>query len=75
MGRELTQDAQEVLKLAQRAVESEAGTRGLPAAAGPVLLVAGQKKQAKHHFEEVARLDPDNADARAALKKLRWTFT
>lgn len=75
VGRELTQDAQEVLKLAQRAVELKPGRADYQLLLAQVLLVAGQKKQAKHHFEEVARLDPDNSDARAALKKLRWTFT
>ncbi|WP_223633990.1 J domain-containing protein [Corallococcus sp. EGB] len=75
VGRELTQDAQEVLKLAQRAVELKPGRADYQLLLAQLLLVAGQKKQAKHHFEEVVRLDPDNADARAALKKLRWTFT
>ncbi|MBN8232964.1 tetratricopeptide repeat protein [Corallococcus macrosporus] len=75
VGRELTQDPQEVLKLAQRAVELKPGRADYQLLLGQLLLVAGQKKQAKHHFEEVVRLDPDNADARAALKKLRWTFT
>ncbi|RKG87367.1 molecular chaperone DnaJ [Corallococcus sp. CA049B] len=75
VGRELAQDAQEVLKLAQRAVELKPGRADYQLLLAQVLLVAGQKKQAKHHFEEVARLDPDNADARAGLKKLRWTFT
>ncbi|NNC15394.1 tetratricopeptide repeat protein [Corallococcus exiguus] len=75
VGRELAQDAQEVMKLAQRAVELKPGRADYQLLLAHVLLVAGQKKQAKHHFEEVVRLDPDNADARAALKKLRWTFT
>ncbi|NRD45033.1 DnaJ domain-containing protein [Corallococcus exiguus] len=75
VGRELAQDAQEVMKLAQRAVELKPGRVDYQLLLAHVLLVAGQKKQAKHHFEEVVRLDPDNADARAALKKLRWTFT
>ncbi|GMT95940.1 hypothetical protein KH5H1_00590 [Corallococcus caeni] len=75
VGRELTQDPQEVLKLAQRAVELKPGRADYQLLLAQLLLVAGQKKQAKHHFEEVVRLDPDNADARAGLKKLRWTFT
>ncbi|NNB86176.1 DnaJ domain-containing protein [Corallococcus exiguus] len=75
VGRELAQDAQEVMKLAQRAVELKPGRADYQLLLAHVLLVAGQKKPAKHHFEEVVRLDPDNADARAALKKLRWTFT
>ncbi|RKH65937.1 J domain-containing protein [Corallococcus aberystwythensis] len=75
VGRELAQDAQEVVKLAQRAVELKPGRADYQLLLGHVLLVAGQKKQAKHHFEQVVRLDPDNADALAALKKLRWTFT
>ncbi|WP_375760189.1 tetratricopeptide repeat protein [Corallococcus exercitus] len=75
VGRELAQDPQEVLKLAQRAVELKPGRADYQLLLAQLLLVAGQKKQAKHHFEEVVRLDPDNADARAGLKKLRWTFT
>ncbi|NOK34066.1 tetratricopeptide repeat protein [Corallococcus exercitus] len=75
VGRELTQDPQEVLKLAQRAVELKPGRADYQLLLAQLLLVAGQKKQAKLHFEDVVRLDPDNADARAALKKLRWTFT
>lgn len=75
VGRELTQDPQEVRALAQRAVELKPGRADYQLLLAQVLLVAGQKKQAKHHFEEVVRLDPDNAEARAALKKLRWTFS
>ncbi|MBZ4370627.1 tetratricopeptide repeat protein [Corallococcus sp. AS-1-6] len=75
VGRELAQDPQEVLKLAQRAVELKPGRADYQLLLAQLLLVAGQKKQAKHHFEDVLRLDPDNADARAGLKKLRWTFT
>ncbi|RKH84900.1 molecular chaperone DnaJ, partial [Corallococcus sp. AB045] len=75
VGRELAQDSQEVLKLAQRAVELKPGRADYQLLLAQVLLAAGQKKQAKLHFEAVTRLSPDNADARAALKKLRWTFT
>ena len=39
-----------------------------------VLLDAGAKKLAKRHFEEALKLEPDHADAKAQLKKLRWTF-
>jgi cytochrome c-type biogenesis protein CcmH/NrfG len=35
---------------------------------------AGSKKLAKRAFEEATKLDPENAEAKAALKKLRWTF-
>jgi tetratricopeptide (TPR) repeat protein len=75
IGRELALDPQEVLKLAQRAVELKPSRPDHQLLLAQVLLVAGQKKQAKQHFEEVVRLDPDNAVAREALKKLRWTFT
>ncbi|NBD10962.1 tetratricopeptide repeat protein [Corallococcus sp. Z5C101001] len=75
VGRELAQDPQEVRALAQRAVELKPGRADYQLLLAQVLLVAGQKKQAKHHFEEAVRLDPDNAEARAALKKLRWTFS
>ncbi|RKH62374.1 tetratricopeptide repeat protein, partial [Corallococcus llansteffanensis] len=75
VGRELNQDPQEVRALAQRAVELKPGRVDYQLLLAQVLLTAGQKKQAKHHFEEVVRLDPDHAEGRAALKKLRWTFS
>ncbi|MCY1042746.1 DnaJ domain-containing protein [Corallococcus sp. bb12-1] len=75
VGRELAHDANEVRALAQRAVELKPSRGDYQLLVAHVLLAAGQKKQAKHHYEEVVRLDPDNAEARAALKKLRWTFS
>ncbi|CAM3475018.1 tetratricopeptide repeat protein [Corallococcus soli] len=74
VGRELAHDVQEVRALAQRAVELKPGRADYQLLLAHVLLAVGQKKPAKHHYEEVVRLDPDNAEARAALKKLRWTF-
>ncbi|MCY1035505.1 DnaJ domain-containing protein [Corallococcus sp. BB11-1] len=75
VGRELAHDVQEVRALAQRAVELKPGRADYQLLLAHVLLALGQKKPAKHHYEEVVRLDPDNAEARAALKKLRWTFS
>ncbi|RYZ33351.1 MAG: tetratricopeptide repeat protein, partial [Myxococcaceae bacterium] len=75
VGRELAHDLNEVRTLAQRAVELKPSRGDYQLLLAHVLLAAGQKKQAKHHYEEVVRLDPDNAEARAALKKLRWTFS
>ncbi|RKH20115.1 molecular chaperone DnaJ, partial [Corallococcus sp. CA047B] len=75
VGRELAHDVNEVRALAQRAVELKPGRADYHLLLAHLLLAAGQKKQSKHHYEEVVRLDPDNAEARAALKKLRWTFT
>jgi Tfp pilus assembly protein PilF len=39
-----------------------------------VHLESGSKKLAKKHLEEVLALDPEHAEARAQLKKLRWVF-
>ena len=75
VGRELNQEPGEVRALAQRAVELKPGRVEYQLLLAQVLLTAGQKKLAKHHFEEVVRLDPDHAEGRAALKKLRWTFS
>ena len=39
-----------------------------------ILLELGLKKLAKKELEEALRLNPDQAEAKAALRKLRWTF-
>ncbi|RJS20713.1 molecular chaperone DnaJ [Corallococcus sp. H22C18031201] len=74
VGRELGQEPGEVRALAQRAVDAHPSRADYQLLLAQSLLVGGAKKLAKRHFEEVVRLDPDNAEARAALKKLRWTF-
>jgi len=74
LGYQLGQDAMEVRTLAQRAVDLQPQRVEHHVLLGKVLMDAGAKKQAKHAFEEATKLDPDNADAQAALKKLRWTF-
>ncbi|MFY1828555.1 DnaJ domain-containing protein [Myxococcus fulvus] len=74
LGLQQGQDVGEVRVLAQRAVDLLPGRVEHQVLLGRVLLDSGAKKQAKRIFEDAAKLDPDNAEAKAALKKLRWTF-
>jgi tetratricopeptide (TPR) repeat protein len=74
LGDRLGQDVAEVRALAQRAVDLQPQRVEHQVLLGKVLMDAGSKKLAKRAFEEAAKVDPDNADAKAALKKLRWTF-
>ncbi|WP_426751386.1 DnaJ domain-containing protein [Myxococcus sp. Y35] len=74
LGHLLGQDAVEIRGLAQRAVELDSSKVEHHLTLGKVLLDAGSKKLAKRAFEDAAKLAPDNAEAKAALKKLRWTF-
>lgn len=74
LGYQLGQDVGEVKTLAQRAVDQQPGRVEHHVLLGKVLMDAGSKKLAKRAFEEATKLDPDHAEAKAALKKLRWTF-
>nr|WP_274621953.1 DnaJ domain-containing protein [Myxococcus fulvus] len=74
LGLQQGQDVGEVRVLAQRAVDLLPGRVEHQVLLGRVLMESGAKKQAKRVFEDAAKLDPDNAEAKAALKKLRWTF-
>nr|WP_236673135.1 DnaJ domain-containing protein [Comamonas sp. JC664] len=74
LGQLLGQDAAEIRGLAQRAVELDDTRVEHHLTLGKVLMDAGSKKLAKRAFEDAAKLAPDNAEAKAALKKLRWTF-
>ncbi len=74
LGQLLGQDASEIRGLAQRAVELDDTRVEHHLTLGKVLMDAGSKKLAKRAFEDAAKLAPDNAEAKAALKKLRWTF-
>lgn len=74
LGYQLGQDVVEVKALAQRAVDQQPQRVEHHVLLGKVLMDAGSKKLAKRAFEEATKLDPDNAEAKAALKKLRWTF-
>ncbi|NTX03619.1 DnaJ domain-containing protein [Myxococcus sp. CA040A] len=74
LGLQQGQDVGEVRSLAQRAVDLQGGRIEHHLLLGRVLADAGSKKLAKRVFEDAAKLDPDNAEAKAALKKLRWTF-
>ena len=42
--------------------------------AAQVHLESGSKKLAKKHLEDALALEPEHAEARAQLKKLRWPF-
>ncbi len=74
LGLRLGQDVGEVKTLAQRAVDALPQRVEYQLLLGRVLLEGGSKKLAKRVFEEVTKLDPENAEAKTALKKLRWTF-
>lgn len=74
LGLQQGQDVSEVRVLAQRAVDVQGGRIEHQLLLGRVLADSGAKKQAKRVYEDAAKLDPDNAEAKAALKKLRWTF-
>ncbi|WP_141329670.1 J domain-containing protein [Myxococcus sp. AB025B] len=74
LGLQQGQDVGEVRVLAQRAVDLLPGRVEHQVLLGRVLMESGAKKQAKRVFEDATKLDPDNAEAKAALKKLRWTF-
>jgi tetratricopeptide (TPR) repeat protein len=74
LGLQLGQDVGEVKVLAQRAVDAQPRRVEYQLLLGRVLMEGGAKKLAKRAFEEVVKLDPENAEAKTALKKLRWTF-
>lgn len=74
LGHLLGQDVAEIRGLAQRAVDLDSDNVEHQLMLGKVLLDVGSKKLAKRAFEDAAKLAPDNAEAKAALKKLRWTF-
>lgn len=67
-------DVKEVRLLAQRAAELAPRKPDPRVLLGLVLLETGAKKTAKAHFEAALELDPEHAEARAQLKKLRWVF-
>lgn len=74
LGLQQGQDVGEVRVLAQRAVDLQGARVEHHLLLGRILMDGGSKKLAKRVFEDAAKLEPDNAEAKAALKKLRWTF-
>lgn len=74
LGYQLGLDANEVRTLAYRAVDLQPGRVEHQVLLGKVLTDAGAKQRARRAFEDALKLDPDNAEAKAALKKLRWPF-
>jgi len=67
-------DLKEAKSLAERAAQLEPKSASYRALLGAVLFEAGAKKLARKAFEEALELDPSNAEAKARLRKLRWTF-
>jgi curved DNA-binding protein CbpA len=68
------QDFREAKVLAEKAVMLEPGIASHRVLHGKILFELGLKKLAKKEFEEALRLNPGQAEAKDALKKLRWTF-
>lgn len=67
-------DLKEAKALAQRAVDLLPKSAPYRVLLAKILLQADLKKLARRELEEAVRLDPDHADARALLKKLKWPF-
>ncbi|HYV44391.1 MAG TPA: DnaJ domain-containing protein [Myxococcaceae bacterium] len=67
-------DLKEAKAFAQRAVDLLPKSASNRALLARILLQADLKKLARRELEEAVRLDPDHADARALLKKLKWPF-
>ena len=67
-------DPKEVRVLALRAVELDPRRAAYHVLAAQVHLESGSKKLAKKHLEDALALEPEHAEARAQLKKLRWPF-
>ncbi|MBF5041227.1 MULTISPECIES: J domain-containing protein [Myxococcaceae] len=74
VGRSAGLDAKEVRVLALRAVELQPRRAAYHLLLAQVHLESGAKKLAKKHLEEVLALEPQHAEAKAQLKKLRWPF-
>ena len=67
-------DLKEAKALAQRAVDLLPKSANHRVLLAKILVQADMKKLARRELEEAVRLDPDHADARALLKKLKWPF-
>jgi curved DNA-binding protein CbpA len=67
-------DIREAKTLAQRAVDLLPRSSNHRLLLARVLLAADLKKLARRELEEAVRLDPENSEARAQLKKLKWPF-
>jgi curved DNA-binding protein CbpA len=66
-------DAREITALAQKAVDGEPKNVEYRLLLARSLEAAGMKAMAKKHFEEAARLEPDNPEVKKHVKK-RWPF-
>jgi curved DNA-binding protein CbpA len=71
---QLGEDSREAKALAQKAVDAEPKNASYRSLLARILLEAGFKKLAKKEYEEALKHDPDHAEAKAQLRKLRWTF-
>jgi tetratricopeptide (TPR) repeat protein len=68
-----SQDTKDVLPFAQRAVENAPKNPDYHLLVARIMEHAGMKALAKKHFEEVLKLDPNNAEAKKHVKG-RWPF-
>lgn len=73
-GRAVGLELKEVRVLAERAVGLEPERPEHHFLLGAVLVESGAKKLAKRHFEETLKLEPEHSEAKAQLRKLRWSF-
>jgi len=67
-------DADEARELAERAVRAGPRDARAAVALGSALQAQGESKAARRAFERALEIDPEIEAARAALKKLRWSF-
>lgn len=67
-------DPRDVRTLAQRAVDLEPKNADAKVLYGVILAEADMKKLAKKQFEEALALNPEHAEAKKQLKKMRWPF-
>jgi tetratricopeptide (TPR) repeat protein len=74
LGRQLGLELMEVRTQALRAVEAAPERAEYHLLLAQVYLQAGTPHLARRHYEAVSRLDPDNAEAREALKKQGWSL-
>lgn len=68
------EDAKQAKLFAQRAVDLAPRNVSFRLLLGRALAAADMKKLAKKEYEKALELEPDNAEAREQLRKLRWPF-
>lgn len=68
------EDLKEAKGFALRAVDLQPRNADTRVLLAKVLLAAEMKKLARRELEEALRCDPEHAEAKALLKKVKWTF-